>query len=91
MAKNETTTAASAAPEKTKREKFVELAERRTNKAASAIVGIGKLGNNRAYEYTQKDVDVIASALKAELDKTVKALADGLTGVRPTTNAGFKL
>ncbi|MGH6933149.1 MAG: hypothetical protein ACREEE_12025, partial [Dongiaceae bacterium] len=46
-----------------KREKFVELAERRSKNAIKAIRVIAKLGNKSAYEYTEADVKKIANAL----------------------------
>lgn len=51
-----------------KREKFVELAERRTVNAIKAIRVIGKLGNRSAYEYTEADVRKIVNALSKEVD-----------------------
>jgi hypothetical protein len=51
-----------------KREKFVELAEKRTRNAIRAIRIISKLGNRNAYEYSETDVKKIASALTREID-----------------------
>lgn len=51
-----------------KREKFVELAERRTRNAIRAIRIIGKLGNKNAYAFTDADVKKIASALNREVE-----------------------
>jgi ribosome biogenesis protein Nip4 len=47
-----------------KREKFVKLAEGRTQLALDAIRKIGNLSNSRAYEYTDADVKVILKALR---------------------------
>ena len=52
----------------TKRDKFVELAERRTKNAIKAIRVIGKLGNKNAYEYSEADVTKIAKAITREID-----------------------
>ena len=72
----ENTQARKAAPPKrsgsTKREKFVELAEKRTTNAIRAIRVIGKLGNKSAYEYDENDVKKIANALSKEIE-TMKA------------------
>jgi len=51
-----------------KREKFVELAERRTINAIKAIRVIGKLGNRSHYEFEEADVRKITQALTKELD-----------------------
>lgn len=55
-----------------KREKFVQLAERRTKNAIKAIRVIAKLGNRNAYEFTEGDVNKIAKALSREIE-TMKA------------------
>ena len=47
-----------------KREKFVKLAEGRTQLALDAIRKIGNLSNSRTYEYTDADVKVIVKALR---------------------------
>ena len=59
---------ASETTEKSKRIKFVELAENRTRNAIKAIRVIAKLGNKNAYDYTEADVKKIASALTKEID-----------------------
>ena len=51
-----------------KRDKFVELAQRRTVNAIKAIRVIGKLGNRSAYEYTDADVSKIVKALNDEIE-----------------------
>ena len=51
-----------------KREKFVELAEKRTRNAITAIRVLAKLGNKHAYEYSEADVKRISSALSKEVD-----------------------
>lgn len=54
----------------TKREKFVRLAENRTNKILSTLALLGNCSNTGAYEYTQKDVDKIFKAIQAQVDET---------------------
>ena len=62
-------TAAIGAPgASNKRQKFVELAERRTVNAIKAIRVIGKLGNRSHYEFEEADVRKIVQALTKELD-----------------------
>lgn len=50
-----------------KREKFVRLAENRTNKALEIIRLLGNLSNRSVYEYTAADVEKIFSALECEI------------------------
>ena len=47
-----------------KREKFVKLAEGRTQLALDAIRKIGNLSNRRAYEFDEADVKKITKALR---------------------------
>lgn len=47
-----------------KREKFVRLAEGRTQSALEAIRKLGNLSNRRAYEYSDADVKKIIKALR---------------------------
>ena len=53
---------------KDKRDKFVDLARKRTVNAIKAIRVIGKLGNKAHYEYTEADVNKIARTLSKEID-----------------------
>lgn len=53
---------------KSKREKFVALAENRTKNAIKAIRVISKLSNKNAYEYSEADVKRIVGALSKEID-----------------------
>ena len=58
--------------QETKRDKFVRLAEARTNKIIDMIRLLGNCSNESQYEYTQKDVNKIFSAIQAELDAAKK-------------------
>ncbi len=51
-----------------KRQKFVELAEARVNKALKDMQLIGNLSNRSAYEFTDADIRKIFSALQKGLD-----------------------
>lgn len=51
------------------RKKFIELAEKRVNKAIKDIKLIGNLSNKSNYSYTDQDVKKIHSALKGALDE----------------------
>ena len=55
-------------PTTSKREKFVQLAEKRTANAIKAIRLIGHLGNRNAYDFGDLDVVKITKALTAETD-----------------------
>jgi len=50
--------------ESTNRIKFVELCEKRVNKALKQINLIGNLSNRTNYKYDEKDVNKIVFALK---------------------------
>jgi len=58
--------------QETKRDKFVRLAEARTNKIIDMIQLLGNCSNQSQYEYTQKDVNKIFNAIQDELDATKK-------------------
>lgn len=49
------------------REKFVQLANSRVNKAIKAIQLIGNLSNRSNYDYTEEDVNKIFRALSDEM------------------------
>lgn len=55
-------------PNETKRDKFVRLAEARTNKIIDTLELLGNCSNTTAYEYTQKDINQIFQAI----DEAVK-------------------
>ncbi len=59
----------------TKREKFVRLAEARTNKIIDMIKLLGNCSSQATYEYTQQDVDKIFSAIESELREAKKKFA----------------
>ena len=46
------------------RKKFVELAERRTQKALDQIKLLGNLNNKASYEYTEQDYKKIINTLR---------------------------
>lgn len=65
----------------TKREKFVRLAELRTNNAIKQIRLIGNLSNKNNYEYTEDDVRKIFKVLKEEIELVEKKFKDKNTKV----------
>ena len=56
----------------TKRQKFVRLAEARTNKIIDMLQLLGNCSNSSAYDYTQEDVDRIFSAIESEVKESRK-------------------
>lgn len=70
-----------------RRERFVELAEKRVNRALKDIRLIGNLSNRSNYEYHESDVRKIHGALRSAL-KDMKARFDHRGGDQ---DPGFKL
>ena len=58
--------------EETKREKFVRIAEARTNKIINMIQLLGNCSNQSLYEYSQKDVNKIFNTIQTERDEAKK-------------------
>lgn len=56
----------------TKRDKFVRIAEARTNKIINMIQLLGNCSNQALYEYYAKDVNKIFNAIQTELDEAKK-------------------
>ena len=53
-----------------KKEKFIRLAEARTNKILNMMRLLGNCSNKNNYEYTDKDVQKIFNTLERELKNT---------------------
>lgn len=51
-----------------KRSKFIELANKRVNRAIKDLRLIGNLSNRSAYDYSETDVKQILHALAREID-----------------------
>lgn len=58
--------------QETKRDKFVRLAEARTNKIIDMLQLLGNCSNTSAYDYTQTDVDKIFGAIENEVREAKK-------------------
>ena len=69
-----------------KKQKFIKLAEGRTQAALDAIRKIGNLSNRRAYDYDEGDARKIIKALKDAVGELERKLNS--TGVRSDS---FKL
>lgn len=63
-----------------KRQKFVDLAEARVNKALKDIQLIGNLSNKAAYEFTDADLKKIFSSLQKALDAAKGKFSKGGEG-----------
>lgn len=63
-----------------RRERFVALAEARTDKALNAIRLLGNLSNKSNYEYSEADVNKIVKALEAEIKMVRSRFADASAG-----------
>ena len=59
-----------------KRDKFIELAEKRVNKAMHAIRLIGNLSNRNFYEYDEADVKQLTKAIESELETMRRRFSD---------------
>lgn len=59
-------------PVESKREKFVRLAEARTNRILETLQLLGNCSNTTVYEYTPDDVDKIFQAIELEVRETRK-------------------
>jgi hypothetical protein len=57
-------------PRKTKRQRFLTVAERRTVKVLRALKLLGNCGNKSAYEYNDADIEKIFGAIQDELGRT---------------------
>ena len=64
------------ATKETKRDRFVRLAEARTNKIIDMMKLLGNCSSTANYEYTEEDVKKIFSAIEHEL-KNTKAKFNG--------------
>ena len=73
--------------QETKRDKFVKLAEARTNKIIDMLRLLGNCSNTSAYEYTQQDVDKIFSAIETEVKEAKKKF----NKIESKTNSRFTL
>ena len=56
--------------EELKRERFIKIAENRTNKIITTLKLLGNCSNKNNYNYTQEDVRAIFNAIDAELRNT---------------------
>lgn len=70
----------SEAQERDKSAKFVELANKRVNRAVKDIALIGNLSNRRNYTYNEEQAKKIVKALQASVDKVKASFLSGIHG-----------
>tara|TARA_B100001093_G_C26811691_1_gene1007838 strand:- start:864 stop:1100 length:237 start_codon:yes stop_codon:yes gene_type:complete len=58
--------------EETKREKFVRLAESRTNNIIKNLNLLGNLNNSNYYDYSKNDIDKIFRVVKSSYESSRK-------------------
>lgn len=58
------------ATKETKRERFVRIAEARTNKIIDMLKLLGNCSSTTNYDYTEADIKKIFNAIEAELKNT---------------------
>ena len=59
-------------PDESKRDRFVRLAEARTNKILNMLQLLSNCANTSIYEYSQDDVDQIFTAIENEVKEAKK-------------------
>lgn len=55
---------------KTRRQRFLDVAQRRTTRVLTAIHALGACSNKAAYQYSDEDTDKIFGAIEAQLRQT---------------------
>lgn len=74
--------------EETKRERFVRVAESRTNKILNMVQLLGNCSNASTYEYSTEDIEKIFNAIDFELKEAKKKFnkVDSKKGSKFTLN-----
>lgn len=73
--------------EESKHDKFVRLAEARTNKIIDTLQLLGNCSNTSVYEYTEAEVEEIFQAIEQELQAAKKKF----TKMGPVKSSKFTL
>lgn len=58
--------------QETKRDRFIRLAEARTNKIIDMLQLLGNCSNSSVYDYTSQDVEKIFAAIESEVRESKK-------------------
>ena len=67
---------------RSKREKFLELANKRVSRAIKDIQLVGNLANRKNYEYTEEEAKKIIRALQSEIDRIKPQFQTGSQSVQ---------
>ena len=59
-------------PVSVRKENFKRIAEKRTNRIIAMIETLGNLSNKSYYDYTEKEIELIFSAIEATLEEERK-------------------
>lgn len=84
--KNQETNQQNNKSKETKREKFIRVAESRTNKILSMIRLLGNCSSKATYDYTEQDIKKIFSAIEIEIRNAKEKFAG-----HPEQTTRFKL
>ena len=57
-------------PPKSRRDRFIRVAERRTRNILVGLVRLANCGNRAAYDYSEEDVKKIFNAIELQLEVT---------------------
>jgi ABC-type Fe3+-hydroxamate transport system substrate-binding protein len=63
--------------ERSKRDKFLELANKRVSRALKDIKLVGNLANRKNYEYSEDEAKKIIKALQSEVDRVKQQFQTG--------------
>lgn len=66
--------------EETKRDKFIRIAEARTNKIVDMVRLLGNLSNTSVYDFDKKDADKIFAYIEEELASAKAKFKDTTSG-----------
>ena len=67
---------------RSKREKFLELANKRVSRAIKDIQLVGNLANRKNYEYSEEEAKKIIRALQSEIDRIKQQFQTGSQSVQ---------
>jgi hypothetical protein len=67
---------------RSKREKFLELANKRVSRAIKDIQLVGNLANRKNYEYSEEEAKKIIRALQSETDRIKQQFQTGSQSVQ---------
>ena len=66
-----------SATQKSRRDRFIRVAERRTRNILVGLVRLANCGNRAAYDYSEEDVKKIFNAIELQLEVTRSRFKSG--------------